>query len=463
MNVELRLRLPRSIFSRCEDIFFAIYTSGKNACPLNFVFMVDCCKKVHDIGKHNENGRRKKFCNQSLRKFAISTLERLKSESTIIMLRKMFWLQVLMMACLAFITLNCAGEEAHSENGKNGAATDEVANKDVTRKEKKEELTPIETTVVTTGDISSFILLSSNLETEQMTDVYSRVQGLIKRIPVEEGDYVREGQLLMELEPDELALQEARARVDYEQEENLYQRKQAMFEKQLLSKEEFETAGFAVKAKKIQWQEAKMNLERTRITAPISGFIGERLRRPGDRIQPTDKLFAIVNNDEMIAVVHAPEKEIGLIQKGQKAFVTSQHLNEEQFAGWVKRVSPVVDPQSGTFKVTIGIRNDDNRLRPGMFVNTHIITDIHTNTVLIPKTAVIYENENVHEFVVRDGKAEKVTLDAGYQDYEKIESRSGINPGEKIIVVGQAGLKNGAKVKIVAEQDNPLAVAKLEE
>lgn len=367
------------------------------------------------------------------------------------------------MICLAVVALNCAGEETHKENGKNGSATDQVPGKKGDKKRKKEDLTPIETTVVTTGDISSFILLSSNLETEKMTDVYSRVQGLIKRIPVEEGDYVREGQLLMELEPDELALQEARARVDYEQEKNLYERKQAMFDKQLLSKEEFETSSFAVKAKKILWQEAKMNLERTQITSPISGFIGERLRRPGDRIQPSDKLFSVVNNDEMIAVVHTPEKEIGLIRKGQKAFVTSQHLHEKQFAGWVKRVSPVVDPQSGTFKVTVGLRNDDNRLRPGMFVNVHIITDVHTNTVLIPKTAVIYENENVHVFVVRDSTAKKVTLDTGYQDYEKIESRSGIKPGEKIIVVGQAGLKDGAKVKVVAEQDNPLTVAKLED
>lgn len=363
--------------------------------------------------------------------------------------------------CAGLLSLGCAGGDAHSENGTNGKATDEVKteNKDATSEENEEkaDLIPVETTVASTGDISSYILLSSNLETEKMTDVYSRVQGLVEKIHVEEGDYVKKGQLLMEIEPDELALEEARARVEYEQEKNLYERKQAMFEKQLLSKEEFETARFAVDARKIQWETAKLNLDHTKITSSISGVIGERLRRQGDRIQPTDKLFTVINSEEMIAVVHVPEKEVGVVQKGQKVYITSQHLGEDQqFAGWIKRVSPVVDPQSGTFKVTIGISNQDNRLRPGMFVNTHIITDTHVGTVLIPKTAIIYESENMHVYVVRDDIAHKIQLDAGYQDFEKVEALSGIGAGEKIIVVGQAGLKDGTKVNVVAERENPL-------
>jgi multidrug efflux pump subunit AcrA (membrane-fusion protein) len=88
-----------------------------------------------------------------------------------------------------------------------------------------------------------------------------------------------------------------------------------------------------------------------------------------------------------------------------------------------------------------------------MFVNTHIITDTHSGTVLIPKTAIIYENENLHVFVVRDSVAHKIKLDIGYQDFEKIEARSRIGAGEPVIVVGQAGLKDQTKVKVVAERE----------
>ena len=358
----------------------------------------------------------------------------------------------------SLLQFHCADDAAHSENNNNLATTanDDTTslNNDIKKESKKEgdDLIPVETTTIKTGDISSYILLSSNLETEKMTDVYSRVQGLVENILVEEGDYVRKRQVLMELEADEYALAEAKARVDYEQQKNLFERSEAMFNRQLSSKEEFEQAKFGVEAKRIQWQQAKLNLDYTKITSPISGVVGERLRRPGDRIQPSDKLFTVINNEEMIAIVHIPEKEIGIISKGQKAYITSDHLKGEPFSGWVKRVSPVVDPQSGTFKVTIGVRNDKNRLRPGMFVNAHIVIDIHINTVLIPKTAIIYQNENMYVFVVRDSLAHKITLSAGYQDYEKVESLDGIDAEEKVIVAGQNGLKDKTKVKIVAER-----------
>ncbi|MFQ5637246.1 MAG: efflux RND transporter periplasmic adaptor subunit [bacterium] len=365
----------------------------------------------------------------------------------------------LIMICalnLGLMSLHCANGDARSEDtdrtekSTNNDTTAVKKDKDESKKE--DDRIPVETTIVGTGDISSTLLLSSNLETERMADVYSRVQGLVEKIYGEEGDYVQKNQVLMKLEAEEYRLEEARAKVDYEQEKSRYERTSMMYKKNLLSKEEFEQARFAGESKKILWEQAKLNLDYTKITSPISGVIGERLKRPGDRIQPTDRLFTVINTQEMIAVVHIPEKEIGNVVKGQKAYISSQHLKNERFSGWIKRVSPVVDPQSGTFKVTIGIRNENNRLRPGMFVNAHIITDTHKGAVLIPKTAVVYENENLHVFVVRDSLAHKITLNVGYQDFEKVESLSQIEAGEKIIVVGQAGLKDKTKVKIVSER-----------
>jgi RND family efflux transporter MFP subunit len=372
---------------------------------------------------------------------------------------------VLFAGLYVFALSACQKGEGHDgTNGKttavNGDSTAVHKNADGKGQDnsKEEELIPVETTVAVAGDISSYILLSSNLETERMTDVYGRVQGLVEGIYAQEGDYVRKGQVLLKLEPEEYALEEARARVDYEQEQNLYERKKSMFDKNLLSKEEFETSGFSVQAKEILWQQARLNLNFTKIESPISGVVGERMVRQGDRVQPSDKLFTVINSDEMIAVVHVPEMEIGAIRKDQVAYITSRHLQDEQFSGWIKRVSPVVDPQSGTFKVTIGIKNENNRLRPGMFVNAHIIIDTHQNTVLIPKTALLYENEQMHVLVVRDSVAHKIKLNAGYQDYEKVEALAGIAHGEKIVVVGQAGLKDQTRVKIVAERENTLNV-----
>lgn len=359
----------------------------------------------------------------------------------------------------ASMQMGCADRDVHSENNdKSKAQADSTAKMqaDSTSAQSKEKADedriPVEAATVEAGAISSYLLFSSNLETEEMADIYSRIQGLVEKINVEEGDYVKKGQVLMELEADEHGLAEEKARINYQNQEKGFQRAKEMFTKKLLSNEEYDQAKFALDAARIEWEQAKLNLEYTRITAPISGVIGERLCRPGDRIQPTVKLFSVVNDQEMIAVVYVPEKEIGNVRKGQKALITSDNLPGKQFPGWIKRVSPVVDPQSGTFKVTIGVRNAKKRLRPGMFVNAHIITEVHENAVLIPKIAILFENEYMNVFVVRDSVAHKVRLDAGFQDFEKVEALSGVEPGEQVIVVGQAGLKDQTPVRVVRMQ-----------
>jgi len=349
---------------------------------------------------------------------------------------------------------NAGGSDAGGSDSTNvKSATDDKKGKN--KKKKNDERVPVEIVRTSRGDISSYLLLSSNLETERMADVYSRVQGIVEEIYVDEGDYVQKGKQLMKLEADEYALNAAGAKVNFEQQKAAYERAKALLEKKLLSKEEFESTKYTMENARIEWQKSKLNVKYTKIESPISGILGERLVRPGDRIQPSDKIFSVINTQEIIAIVHVPEKEIGRVKKGQKAFITSSNMSaDSNFPAWIKRVSPVVDPQSGTFKVTLGIRNEANKLRPGMFVNTHIITDVHKDAVLIPKTALVYQDESAHIFVVRnDSIAHKIKLQVGYENYQYIEALSAIEHGEKIVVVGQEGMKDKSKIKIVAERE----------
>lgn len=315
-----------------------------------------------------------------------------------------------------------------------------------------EELIPVEVTTVQRGSISDFILLSSNLETEVMADVFARIQGIVEKIHKEEGDYVEKGETLLTLEAKEYVLAEKRANVEYQQQLSNYKRLEAMHKKNLLSDDEFERARYTMESARISWEEAKLNLDYTHIKSPISGHIGERLTKIGERIQPTDKLFSVINNSQVIAVVYVPEKSLNKLEIGQEALIQSDNLQDEVFEGWIKRISPVVDPGSGTFKVTVGVKNREDRLRPGMFVNVEIIIETHEGVVLIPKTAVVYENEYMNVYVVRDSIARKIRLQPGFEDNQKVESLAEIKEGDQIIVVGQSGMKDKTPVKVVSER-----------
>jgi RND family efflux transporter MFP subunit len=373
---------------------------------------------------------------------------------------------ILTVFILAQLNVSCGGGNAQNDktDGSDSTSTDSsnAASKKVGNPGRGEQtdsqvdVIPVEVTEVKRGLISDFILLSTNLETEKMASVFSRVQGLVENISAEEGDNVKKNQVLMTLEADEYELAEEKARLTFQSQKSDFERMEAMYQQNLLSKEEFEKAKFSLGGLEVDWKQAKLNLSYTRIKTPIAGVVGDRLIKPGDRIQPSDKLFTVINTNEMIAVVYAPEKNLGNVVKNQRAYITSDHLAGQQYEGWIKRVSPVVDPQSGTFKITIGVKNKNNVLRAGMFVNTHIITATHENAVLIPKTAIVYENEQLSVYVVKDSIANKVALKVGFQDHEKIESLEGIEEGDQIIVVGQAGLKDKTKVRIVNERKNEL-------
>ncbi|HHJ51590.1 MAG TPA: efflux RND transporter periplasmic adaptor subunit, partial [Caldithrix abyssi] len=332
----------------------------------------------------------------------------------------MFRLFVILALSVALL-VQCKPGKRPDRPGNKPAATDSAAQRADGRMNpaaNDQEPVPVEVVTITKGDISNYILLSSNLETEIMADVYSRVQGIVDSIFKEEGQYVKKDEVMLTLEAKEYILKEKKARLEYEKQKSAYERLAAMYQKNLMSKEEFEKAKYAMETARVQWDEAKLNLSYTKIKSPISGRVGERLAKIGERIQPTDKLFSVVNNSQVIAVVYVPEKNINQLKIGQKAVVYSDHLQGEKFDAWIKRISPVVDPSSGTFKVTVGVRNRKNMLRPGMFVNVNIIIDTHKDVVLIPKTAIVYENEAMVVYVVRDGVAHKIRLTPGYEDNE---------------------------------------------
>lgn len=343
---------------------------------------------------------------------------------------------------LIFFCLGCNFKKAEENANKQNP----VANKKET---KEEECVPVETSIIQAGEISSYLLLSANLETEQMTDVYPRVQGWIKKIHVEEGDYIEKGNILLELDAQEHELAEKRSQIVYEQSKNACDRCKAMYQKNLKSLEDYEEAKFMEQRAKVEWQQAQLTLSHTKIPAPISGFIGERFRRHGDLVSTADKLLTIINTNEMIAIIHVPERQIQNIYKNQKAFIESDYLKKEKLDAWVKRISPVVDSASGTFRVVVGVQNPQNKLKSGMFVNVHIVLDTHINTILIPKKAIVYENENQYVFLVKDAQAHKTKVIGGYQTATIMESLEGIQAGDQIIIVGQANLKDKSKVKIV--------------
>ncbi|MDZ7362732.1 MAG: efflux RND transporter periplasmic adaptor subunit [candidate division KSB1 bacterium] len=351
-----------------------------------------------------------------------------------------------------FFLLAAACSHNDSKHADNDGKADSTGTNGVAKKENKApdiKAVPVEVTTIAAGEISSYVLTNASLETEEAVDIFPQVTGIVVKLRAEEGQYVKKGEVLLAIDEREYKLREEAARVNYERQKNSYERSKNMFDKKLLSESEFEVANFNLEQARIEWEQAKLTLDYCNIKAPISGFISERTVKLGDRLLTSTKVYSIVNPDLLRAKIHLTEKDALLTRVGQRAEIVSEALPGQTFTGVVDIVSPVVDPSSGMVRVTIRVMDRQRLLKPGMFVNVHLITDTKRDAVLIPKKAVVYDDNQQFVYVVRrDTLALKVPLKPGYADRDRIEALEGINIGDTIIVVGHSGMKDSTKVKI---------------
>ncbi len=336
--------------------------------------------------------------------------------------------------------------ETKKENGKLEKGKND---KDKDGKEKKDDTDTIPVSVQSPvrGDINSFLLFSSNIDTDKMVDIYPMTSGIIEKIILDEGDRVSKGTILAVLDDREASINEQKAKITYEQQKAEYERQKEIFEKELISKEEYERLRFSYEQSRLDWQQKKLFLSYTRITSPISGLISKRHIKTGNKINTNQLAFSVVYTKEKIAVVNIPEQEKDQIFLNQKAIISS---GKKVMNGYIKRISPAIDPDSGTFKTTIEVRDEANVMFIGQFVNVRIIKKVHKNVILVTKDVLMYEGDRVFVFTVnKKNIAFKKEVKIGFDDGSKVEIVKGIEVSDKLVSAGKSSLKNESKVKII--------------
>ncbi len=308
---------------------------------------------------------------------------------------------------------------------------------------------PVEVAVVRRDTISNYILATTSLEAERAVDVVAKVSGVVVELRAEEGDVVRQGEILARLDDRELKVNLDQTAARLENARRNFDRTKQMFERNLASKEAYEQAKLELETARAQYEAAKLQWEYSRIRAPIDGVVTHRYIDLGDMVNPNMVVFAMADFDPLLARIHVPEKDIGKIRVGQLARITVEPAPDRFFYGRVRMISPVVDPQTGTVKVTVEIRKRDGILRPGMFASVYLVTDTHPEALVIPKRALVLESERDMVFVFRNGRAHEVAVELGYANGENVEVLRGLAEGDTVITVGQEGLREGVPVRVI--------------
>lgn len=323
---------------------------------------------------------------------------------------------------------------------------------------------PVEVALLSIGKISSNYATTAVLEAKEEAFVVPRASGIIEHIYVEEGDYVKKGQILAQIEPRRYHLNLDRAKAGLVGVEKELVKINKVYNKKLVSDDTYDKLTAQYESAKATRSLAELDLKEATIIAPISGYIAERNAKVGNLTESfqRERMFHIVQQKQLYGIVYLPEKELSNVHKEQQASLDLTAFDGADVIAFVERISPVVDSKTGTFKVTLRVPNPDNLLKSGMFAQVKLNYDTKQNAVLLPRKALLAIDDSINVFVVKDGIANKQAVTVGYQEGEVIEILTGLLGTEQVVITGHQNLRDQAPVNVVNDviiQNKPLELA----
>jgi membrane fusion protein, multidrug efflux system len=331
------------------------------------------------------------------------------------------------------------------------------------------QVVPVVGVAARTSDLPIFLDCLGTVTAFNSAVIRSRVDGELMKLHFREGQTVKEGELLAEIDPRPYEVQLAQAKGTLDKDlatlsnakRNL-ERDRSLRQTNVISAQEYETSETAVRqaeglvaADRAQVENAKLNLVYCRIVAPFTGRIGLRRVDVGNFIRASDLngLLTIVQTQPIAVVFTVPQDAVAKVQRQQsiaplKVEIHGREIGTPLAFGTVSAIDNQIDPASGTVRVKATIPNKDQSLFPNEFVSVRLLVETRKNVVVAPSAAVRHGPESDFVYVVKsDDTVELRPVKVGTVEGELALFDSGLADGERVVVQGLDRLQPGTKVE----------------
>ncbi len=353
---------------------------------------------------------------------------------------------------------------------------------------KKGRVITVGTAIPVVRDLDVRLTFTADIEPDQQINLFSRVDGYIAKMHVDEGDFVKANQLLVEIDHTDYLHAVNRAKANLasakadvaRQDANVrnarltLERMQKLIKDQFVSQQDLDTAQVnydaaaaqmdssraQVKQMEVALQQAETNLSYSYVRAPFAGYIAERTLDTGAYVTGSTASTSTMSRGILTlhhigtvrTMLEVVEKDVPLIRVGQKAEIRAEAYPDRVFLGEVTRVVHALSRDTRTMTVEVDLPNKDLALKGGMFARVEVLVGRHPNAVQIPLDAVTRLEADQYVYVVREGKAYHVPVELGVRAGNLIEVTKGLSGSEQVIVSGKDLVSDGMTV-----QARPLA------
>lgn len=277
-----------------------------------------------------------------------------------------------------------------------------------------------------------------------------QLPGTVEKIYVDEGDLVKKGQLLAEIDKSSYQSSYNAALAMQQQAKDAYNRFEKVHRNGSLPEIQWEEVKSKLEQANSAAKIAKKNLENCSITSPENGIIGRRAIETGANATPGVPVFDVISIADIYVRISVPENEINKIRKGQVAQVTFPALGEKVFEAVTEKVGVEANRVSRTYEVKLRIKNTNREIKPGMACNIELPLGEAPGMLLVPVKAVMKDEGGANYVFLADKQAQKakrVNVQTNGIINNQLAVLSGVNPGDLLVVEGQHKLSDGMEIR----------------
>lgn len=313
-----------------------------------------------------------------------------------------------------------------------------------------------------TRRVQPYLETTGTLKPDEDVLVTTEVDGIVKKIYVDEGTNVSVGTLLAEINDTDyvlnVSLAEAALRQAEAQRANArgsFKRLHALYQEELITKQQFDDistkvtlAEAALESARATLSISKEKLSRTKIYSPIVASVKEKKVSVGDFVRNGTSLFQIIKTNPLKLRFSISEKDVAGLKRGQDVAFSVDAFVNQKFHGKISLLYPNVEEKTRTLQAEAVVPNPGQILKPGYFARIQIFTRDARDSVVVPVTALLYDGPTIRVFVINGNQAKERTIKTGNKYGEYVEVLDGLKEGEQVVVVGQNNLSEGVKVNV---------------